>query len=82
MSIGDRVMHDFSQTFGTVIEIRYYAKKYPFKVQWDNGREDWYDRHVLVVTEEDRCKHTFSTANDSTDSSCDKCGVLQSEARS
>lgn len=34
------------------------------------------------LIEEDRCKHKFSTAGNSTDATCDRCGVLMSEANS
>lgn len=60
MKVGDTVIHDFSRTVGTVIAIDrgQSNRQYPYKVQWDDGREDWYKRNVLLVVKKARKSST------------------------
>jgi hypothetical protein len=60
MSVGDRVMHDFSRVFGTIVAIDRTTsnRQYPYKVQWDDSKEDWYTRNVLIVVKKARKSST------------------------
>ncbi len=45
--IGQTVKHDYSGDVGTVVGMRNDTSSYCYKVEWQNGRSDWYVENVL-----------------------------------
>ena len=55
IKIGDKVIHDFSETLGEVKAIADYPSRgYKYFIYWfdDPERSDWYKEDVLVLAKE------------------------------